>query len=679
MVVFVTFLIMHLIITTVTTATASANDQQSQAQKPSSLLRYNILSLDSARYKGYLTASFLEHIEQQSYNIAVDYQCIKEKRASEKIAMPELFDMITGSETGAIIATSLVIPNDDPSTNKTQDNKFFSEKTKDFFERNVDTLYHDIHMPLALKMVIYLFIVVMMCFFTYWRVYWYFYIEGFNERFMQIKDLIKMRKRQLKQEIKLQRVTDYQSYIQIKSGLYNFTDWYYTGVEKNSKLSQVSDDNKPFENINAVLEKVEEYYHPKEGVEGSKRDIKVHRGPAVYYNKEGKTHVKILEDFDSGIDFYYNDPEIKQKNQDYDAKIFVYNNQLYKSDGSKTKIPICEQKAKKDQRLNYMDKKSYGEKLEIIIQYEEQLEKLLKRQNKFLGYNLYAVIVMFILSSLLVTEAIIPFANKLFLEPTDSQMLRHALINQNFIPYDMNITDIQSVDDFMITAWDLTNAKPIYFSKLLQSKENVENQQKHTLGDMTFASATTPYYFSAAKIGDTMYISGDQVAVSPAMSAHYTIHNRKDQKALEIIEKKLRIVSVGATNEKSEKIDVKQNLQRWAYKLTSLNAAVKKHTQDYLTEYLLRENNHHIHKYELTTTLLQEQDLYLRGRRLATLRKMASDMIEENDERLIEVLKDIVIEKICKKDSTAQVKEEFETKLEERKQAEIKRKQEEER
>jgi len=33
--------------------------------------------------------------------------------------MPELFDMIAGSETGAMIGATLVIPNDDLATNKT--------------------------------------------------------------------------------------------------------------------------------------------------------------------------------------------------------------------------------------------------------------------------------------------------------------------------------------------------------------------------------------------------------------------------------------------------------------------------------------------------------------------------------------------------------------------------------
>jgi len=42
------------------------------------------------------------------------------------MAMPELFDMIAGSETGAIIATTLALPNDDMNTNTIQPNKYFA-------------------------------------------------------------------------------------------------------------------------------------------------------------------------------------------------------------------------------------------------------------------------------------------------------------------------------------------------------------------------------------------------------------------------------------------------------------------------------------------------------------------------------------------------------------------------
>ena len=43
--------------------------------------------------------------------------------------------MIAGSETGAIIASSLVIENKDPKTKDTQKNAHFADVALDFFEK----------------------------------------------------------------------------------------------------------------------------------------------------------------------------------------------------------------------------------------------------------------------------------------------------------------------------------------------------------------------------------------------------------------------------------------------------------------------------------------------------------------------------------------------------------------
>lgn len=53
--------------------------------------------------------------------------------------MSKMFDMIVGSETGAIIATTLVVPESKGSTV----NKFYANKAVKFFEDNLDALYVD--------------------------------------------------------------------------------------------------------------------------------------------------------------------------------------------------------------------------------------------------------------------------------------------------------------------------------------------------------------------------------------------------------------------------------------------------------------------------------------------------------------------------------------------------------
>ena len=66
-------------------------------------------------YQAYIQTKFLEYIEMRSYIIATresnEGKRIK-KRQTKKIAIPELFDMIAGSETGAIIGSYLSISND---------------------------------------------------------------------------------------------------------------------------------------------------------------------------------------------------------------------------------------------------------------------------------------------------------------------------------------------------------------------------------------------------------------------------------------------------------------------------------------------------------------------------------------------------------------------------------------
>ena len=71
---------------------------------------------------GLMTSEFVFFMEKMAYYAARDH-CnnsthtnVFPARESELISMPELFDMISGSETGAIIASTLVVPNDDAKT-----------------------------------------------------------------------------------------------------------------------------------------------------------------------------------------------------------------------------------------------------------------------------------------------------------------------------------------------------------------------------------------------------------------------------------------------------------------------------------------------------------------------------------------------------------------------------------
>jgi len=62
------------------------------------------------------------------------------------MATTELFDMIAGSETGAIIGASLVVKNDDKKTMKKRPNKNYADKALQIFKDEVDHIYVDEHM-----------------------------------------------------------------------------------------------------------------------------------------------------------------------------------------------------------------------------------------------------------------------------------------------------------------------------------------------------------------------------------------------------------------------------------------------------------------------------------------------------------------------------------------------------
>lgn len=70
-----------------------------------------------------MTAQMVDYMEQKAYVIANRDECkdpLTERNVKfKRIPMAEMFDMIVGSETGAIIATTLVVPDAaDPKLNK---------------------------------------------------------------------------------------------------------------------------------------------------------------------------------------------------------------------------------------------------------------------------------------------------------------------------------------------------------------------------------------------------------------------------------------------------------------------------------------------------------------------------------------------------------------------------------
>lgn len=139
-----------------------------------------------------------------------------------------------------------------------------------------------------------------------------------------------------------------------------------------------------------------------------------------------------------------------------------------------------------------------------------------------MGYKWYAVIAVFFLVWLIVYDAILPGVNFLFLSTKDASVLENKL--NSLIPQDMSIQDVVT-KDLYLTAWDLNHRTPRFFSKTSQKKmTSAEANHDMPLSKMVLASAATPYYFKPATIEGSLYISGDNVASSPAMFAYYYVN-----------------------------------------------------------------------------------------------------------------------------------------------------------
>lgn len=243
--------------------------------------------------------------------------------------------------------------------------------------------------------------------------------------------------------------------------------------------------------------------------------------------------------------------------------------------------------------------------------------------------------------------AILPAFNFLFLSTKEASELKKALIRPDFIPEGTSIQNVVS-DDMLITAWDLNNRSPRFFTKKNNLKYKEPNfDHSLSLSDMTWASANTPYYFKPAVIGGNVYISGDNMAISPALFSYYYANEQKG-----VAQKDIRIISVGSTNELAEKIETKASLLDWAVRLTSLNGPVKKHTMDYMLQHLLGQNGEELHKFEVDKTRDWEEDFYNTDVRLPILKDLSQQLIFQDREEIENLITTIVHERFAGKGTT---------------------------
>ena len=162
---------------------------------------YNILSLDGAGEGGILTAEMVNYMELRAYRIAEVYTKQKifcyPKNAEHRVAMYELFDMVAGSETGAIIAGILAEPKEVGS----KEGKNTAANAVEYFRDNTDELYRNSELAVGWKAFIYILGLIIFGTAAYFSAYYYFNRGKKSTRIESIRTLLRLTKKLVKGSI----------------------------------------------------------------------------------------------------------------------------------------------------------------------------------------------------------------------------------------------------------------------------------------------------------------------------------------------------------------------------------------------------------------------------------------------------------------------------------------------
>ena len=114
--------------------------------KPQDTSFFNILSLDGGGIRGLITAQVVEYLEIATYEYANKTYCIP-KRDNEKISMSELFQMVSGTSTGSLLTTAIVLP----SPTDPKKNKFWAVDASNIYKQNGSQVFKTFNFPTWLR------------------------------------------------------------------------------------------------------------------------------------------------------------------------------------------------------------------------------------------------------------------------------------------------------------------------------------------------------------------------------------------------------------------------------------------------------------------------------------------------------------------------------------------------
>ena len=165
---------------------------------PSEAKKYNILSLDGAGEGGILTAEMVSYMEKRAYRIAEVYATQKTfcypKNSQHRVPMHHLFDMVAGSETGAIIAAVLAQPKSGSATEA----KNNASMAVEYFKTNTNSLYRNSRLGAGWKAFIYIIGIIIFGTAAYFSAYYYFNRGKPNARIESLRNLLRLTKKFVK-------------------------------------------------------------------------------------------------------------------------------------------------------------------------------------------------------------------------------------------------------------------------------------------------------------------------------------------------------------------------------------------------------------------------------------------------------------------------------------------------
>lgn len=119
-------------------------------------------------------------------------------------------------------------------------------------------------------------------------------------------------------------------------------------------------------------------------------------------------------------------------------------------------------------------------------------------------------------------------------------------------------------------------------------------------------------------------MSGNNVAESPAMLAFLTAKENG------INEKDIEIVSIGSISQRADKVSANIGIVEWISRISSLQGASKRFSQDYLVYYMLQIYGNTFTKINLKVDVEKDKELEEMKDKLLTLNDLKSDMINDN-------------------------------------------------